>query len=125
MLMAVQNPHLIDQVIHEAGTDTVVLCMLEPRDWGDQGALLGDLERKLSTYLAYVKTGRLGTDFRSMRGKPVRFELRCVNPPTRKELDFLEAAVRQNLEPNQISFQWRFVPKTPDGSAPGNQSGST
>ncbi len=107
--MPVQDTNVIDLVVHNPKTDVVILCMVEVRDWGDAGALLPDLQAKFGTYLTYSLDGQLVSDYPSMVGKSIRFELKTESQPTQREQQFLDIVTRQYLEPEGISFGWKLL----------------
>lgn len=107
--MPVQDTNVIDIVVHDPKTDTVILCMVEVRDWGDAGALLPDLQAKFDTYLTYALDGQLGEDYPEVAGKPLRFELRTECPPTECEQQFFEIVTREYLQPEGITFGWKVL----------------
>jgi hypothetical protein len=107
--MPVQDTKVIDIVVHDPKTDSVVLCMVEVRDWGDAGALLPDIQAKFGTYLTYALDGQLREDYPAMTGKPIRFELRTEYPPTQREQRFFEIVIREYLQPEGITFGWKVL----------------
>lgn len=107
--MSVQDTSVIDFVAHDPKTDSVILCMVEAREWGDRGALLPELQQKFSTYLTYALDGQLVSDYPAMTGKPVRFELRTSFPPTLREQQFMDIVTREHLEPEGITFHWKLI----------------
>ena len=107
--MAVQDANQIDIVAHDPKTDTVMLVMVEVREWGDKGQLLPDLQAKFKTYLAYAVDGQLARDYPNYAGKPIRFELRTQHAPTQREQQFLDLVIRKWLEPEEITFLWRLL----------------
>ena len=107
--MAVHETSVVDFVTHNPKTDTVMLVMVEARDWGDAGALLPDLQAKFSTYLTYALDGQLKEEHPAMVGKPIRFELRTEYPPTPREQQFFDIVTRQHLLPEGITFGWRVI----------------
>ena len=109
--MPVQDTNVIDLVVHDPKTDSVILCLVEVRDWGDKGALLPDLQKKFSTYLTYALDGQLVSDYPAMSGKPIRFELRTDHPPTQREQQFMDIVVRQHLDSERITFRWQLLGK--------------
>lgn len=111
--MAVRETNVVDFVTHNPKTDTVMLVMVESRDWGDGGGLLPDLQAKFSTYLIYALEGQLREDYPAMAGKPIRFELRTEHAPTQREQEFLDVVTREHLQPEGITFGWRLI----DGDA--------
>ena len=107
--MAVQDTNVIDLVVHDPKTDTVILCMVEVRDWGDAGALLPDLQTKFGTYLTYALDGQLREGYPALVGKSIRFELKTDFPPTQREQRFFDLVSRQHLEPEGITFTWKIL----------------
>jgi hypothetical protein len=111
--MAVQDTNVIDLVVLDPKKDTVILCMVEVRDWGDVGALLPDLQTKFSSYLTYALDGQLVSDYPALAGKPIRFELKTDFPPTPREQQFLDIVTRQHLQPEGITFAWKLLSQPP------------
>jgi len=110
--MAVQDADKIHIVAHDPKTDSVMLVMVEVRDWGDKGSLLPELQRKINTYLAYALDGQLAKDYPAFAGKPIRFELRTTHAPAPREQQFLEIVTRKHLEPEHITFDWKLLGPT-------------
>ena len=106
--MPVSDPQAIDLVAHDPHTDTATLIMVEEREWGDRGALLPDLQAKLSTYLTYALDGQLLEDYPQLKGKPITFQLSFAHEPGHRERDFIDIVRRQYLEPEHI--EWREAP---------------
>ena len=109
--MPVQDTNVIDLVVHDPKTDSVILCMVEVREWGDGGALLPELQQKFSTYLTYALDGQLREDYPAMTGKPIRFELRTEFAPTPREQQFMDIVTRDYLQPEGITFHWQLLSK--------------
>ena len=109
--MPVQDTSVIDLVVHDPKTDSVILCMVEVREWGDRGALLPELQQKFSTYLTYALDGQLVSNYPAMVGKPIRFELRTDFAPTQREQQFMDIVTREHLEPEGITFRWQLLSK--------------
>ena len=107
--MPVQDPNLIDIITYNPKTDEVMLVMVEPREWGEDGELLPELQAKLNTYLVYALDGRLVCDYPAYYSKPVRIELRTQHPPSSRDQEFLDVVIREDLEPRGISFGWRVI----------------
>jgi len=83
--------------------------MVEPRDWGDRGLLLPDLQEKFNSYLSYIIEGQLESDYPEVAGLPVEIELRSSPPPGERELGFLNIVTKQHLEPANIGFSWKLI----------------
>jgi len=110
--MPVWETNVIDLVVHDPKTDSVILCMVEVREWGDRGALLPELQEKFSTYLTYALDGQMTSDYPALAGKPIRFELKTEFPPTQREQEFLDIVTRQHLQPEGITFRWKILGKS-------------
>lgn len=106
--MSADQPDVIDIVAVEAAGD-VLLVIVEGRPWGERGLLLPDLQRKLNTYLAYVTEGQLTQDYPAVAGRPVHIQLRAVEAPGPRELEFLALVIEHHLEPEGIRFSWRVL----------------
>jgi hypothetical protein len=96
---------VVDFVSHDPKTDTVILSMVEEREWGHQGALLADLQAKLNAYLAYVLDGQLEREYPKFRGKAIRFRLHYEFEPGTREIEFLAIVRAQHLEPAGIGWE--------------------
>jgi len=107
--MSVEETGVIDVVAHDPKTDEVTLVLVEQRPWGDRGELLPGLQCKFSTYLTYALDGQLVADYPQFSGKPIRFDLRCCEPPGAREIEFLGIVERQHLRPEGISFRWQTI----------------
>ena len=108
--MGVSDHGTIDIVSLDPATGAVILSMVEARPWGDRGALLPDLQAKLSTYLGYALDGQLHADYPDLRGRSIQFELAYVDMPGPREEHFLDIVRRTYLEPEGIGWAQRAVP---------------
>src|SRR5689334_22522870 len=107
--MAVEETNIIDFITYNPASDRLMLVMVEIREWGDQGALLPELQAKLNTYLGYALDGRLVCDYPAFAQKQIRIELRTQYPPTQREQQFLEIVTKEDLQPRGINFGWRLL----------------
>ena len=108
--MGVSDRDVIDIVSLDPATGVVALTMVEARPWGERGALLPDLQAKLSTYLTYALDGQLASDYPDLRGRPVQFELAYAVAPGPREEHFLDIVRRNYLEPEGITWAQRPLP---------------
>lgn len=111
--MAAQDTLEVDVVAVDPRTDTVVLMMVEVRPGGMEGQLLGALQARFNTYLAYALDGRMLSDDPDFAGKPVRIELMKVHAPGQRELAFLDAVSKRFRQPERIDFQWSLLAGVP------------
>jgi len=100
----VQYPDVIDKVVQEKDGG-VTLVMREDRPWDGSEDRLVELRKKINTYVAYARHGHLATDFPDLAGRPVAFQLWCIqHRPEPKLMEFLD---RANAQLAQHSFQIR------------------
>lgn len=109
----VGDTRVIDLVTHRPEADEVVLVMTETRPWGRKGGLLLDLQAKFRTYLDFVETGRLATEFPNMAQKRVRIRLDCATPPGPMEQVFLQKVRNEWLRPAGVELEVGLL--GPDG----------
>lgn len=104
----VQYPDIIDKVIREKDGG-VTLVMREDRPWDDSQDRLVELRKKINTYAAYARQGQLAKDFPDMAGRPVSFQLWCIqHRPDPKLLEFLDRANAQ-LAPHSLRMSVRVI----------------
>jgi hypothetical protein len=88
----VQYPDIIDKVIKEKDGSTV-LVMREDRPWDGSEQRIVELRKKINTYAAFARQGQLATDYPDLAGKPVSFQLWCIqHRPDPKLIEFLDRA---------------------------------
>ena len=107
--MTAAQHNTIDFVAYDSETRSVILVIVEDRPWGERGELLHDLQAKLNTYLNYVTSGQLKTDYPEVAGKPVKIELRSSYPPGSREREFIDIVVKNHFQPEGIDFGWSEV----------------
>jgi len=91
----VQYSDIIDKVI-PAKDGSVVLVMREDRPWDGSEDRFVELRRKINTYAAYARQGQLQRDFPDLVGRPVSFQLWCIqHRPDPKVIEFLDRANAQ------------------------------
>ena len=59
-----------------------------------RGALLPDLQAKLSTYLTYALDGQLLEEYPQLKGKPIIFQLSFADEPGHRERDIIDIVRR-------------------------------
>jgi hypothetical protein len=86
----VQYPDIIDKVIQDKD-GSVVLVMCEERPWDGSEERLAQLRKKINTYVTYARQGQLTSDFPDLAGKPVLFQLWCIqHRPDPNLMQFLD-----------------------------------
>ena len=88
----VQYPDIIDEVIKDKNGN-VLLVMREDRPWDGSEERIGELRKKINNYAAFALQGQLATDYPDLAGKPVAFELWCIqHRPDANLMEFLNRA---------------------------------
>jgi hypothetical protein len=105
----IENSQTIDLIAHDPKTDRAVLAMIENRPWGDRGALLPDLQKKLNTYLGFVLGGELAEHYPSLKEKKISFVLQTLHSLGEKEEQFVAVVERQHLRPRDIDWSVRIL----------------
>jgi len=98
----VQYPDIIDKVIKDKDGN-VVLVMCEDRPWDGSQQRLAELQKKINTYAAFACDGQLAADYPDLAGRPVFFQLWCIqHRPDARLVEFLD---RANAQLAQHSLQ--------------------
>ena len=95
----VEQTGVIDLFGRDEKTGEVLLVMFEPRPWNGSDLRLFQLQEKFNAYVSFLLDGEMTDAHPELAGKPARIELRCVQLPDQKALDFL------NVVHNQIELQ--------------------
>ncbi len=111
--MSVDNPSVIDFVAHDP-KGTVVLVMVEGREWDGSTERLGQLQEKINNYLTFATDGEMLKKYPELTGKPVRLELRCIGAPDETTEQFL-TLVRRTLSEQGIVFSVKQIGSVPSG----------
>lgn len=96
--MGIQDSNKVDAVGFEMGTDTVVLTILDALDWDDAGYHIEKLEEKFDSYIHYISSGQLLSDFPSARNKSIRIDLISMHEIPLAGQTFLDAIVQSLSE---------------------------
>jgi len=99
-----QRHDQIDVVSLSPDQKSVVLSLVETRPWMLCVACRDDLEAKLATYVAFVKTGQLLAKYPQTRGLPVGFRLHSDFPLDSASQKTLDDAKARLLVPLGISL---------------------
>ncbi|HJZ66603.1 MAG TPA: DUF6572 domain-containing protein [Blastocatellia bacterium] len=110
--MTVSVAGTIDFIAHDPAHDEALLVMVEDRGWGDAGTLLPDLEAKLNVYLDYVTSGQLQAAYPDLVDKPIHFQLRSLERPGKRELEYLRVVATQDLSPRGIRLSFKVIGET-------------
>ena len=103
--MTTENHDTIDFVVHAAKDDSVILCLVEHREWGEKGQLLPDLQAKLNTYFSFIFEGQLERQYPNLKGKKIRFRLFTQHPLGPREREFVRIVHERFLQPNHIDWE--------------------
>ena len=111
--MSVDNSHIIDFLASDPSGE-VILVMVEGRQWDGSDERLFELQEKINTYVSFAVNGQLVEEYPYLAGKPVRLELRCVDPPDDKTASFLEI-VHGKLAEVGLAFNVQQIRRDPSG----------
>ena len=90
---------VIDVIAEDPKTGEVVLMMNEPNEWDNSDEQLLALQERFNAYVSFLLDGELSEAHPELVGKPARIELRCVQMPEARALEFL------GLIHDQLAFQ--------------------
>jgi hypothetical protein len=90
---------VIDVIAEDPKTGEVVLMMNEPNEWDNSDEQLLALQERFNAYVSFLLDGELAEAHPELVGKPARIELRCVQMPEARALEFL------GLIHDQLAFQ--------------------
>jgi hypothetical protein len=94
----VQYTDIIDKVIQDKD-GSVLLVMREDRPWDGSEQRSGELRKKINNYAAFAREGQLARDYPDVAGKPVSFQLWCIqHRPDASLMEFLDRANAQLAE---------------------------
>jgi len=100
-----QNHRQVDIASKDPAGESIVLSLVETRAWGERGANLIDVQKKIYAYLDFVESGAIWTKFPEMKGKKIIFRLHSAFPPAELEEKFFALARKNYLDPLGISWQ--------------------
>ena len=107
LAVSIDDPDVIDFVTEDP-TGHVVLVMVEGRQWDGSDDRLTELDNKINTYASFVFEKELVAKYPDLAGKPIVFELRCVDAPDSKTARFL-ATVSEKLKKLGVQFDVRQI----------------
>jgi len=111
--MTVENPDVIDFVAYDP-TGTVLLVMVEERQWDGSNERLYQLQEKINRYASFASEGQMSEKYPELAGKQICIELRCINQPDPKTAQFLER-VEQTLQHEGFRFSVKLIGTNPSG----------
>lgn len=90
-----EDPAVLDALIHETDAGRVVLVMFERRPWDGGERQLWQLQEKLNAYASFVLDGEFAETHPDLAHLPVCIQLRSMHHPSAEALGFLEQARAQ------------------------------
>jgi hypothetical protein len=103
-LNGLEHPGVLDALAHDTRADKVVLAMYEVRPWTGEEVQLLQLQEKLNAYVSFILDGELQESFPDLASKSVEIQLRTLQDPDAKALEFISRA-REQLALQQITFE--------------------
>ncbi|PMG48976.1 hypothetical protein BCU91_18700 [Shewanella sp. 10N.286.52.B9] len=90
--MSITDTQAIDSVIRSDEHDDVVLLITDHLDWSVPQEHLLALQQKLNTYISFVESGQLFSDFPDAKNKEISILIACEFEPIDAALSFFEKA---------------------------------
>jgi uncharacterized protein DUF6572 len=87
----IEHAGVIDFFAHDTKNDEVLLVMFESRPWDNSELQLFQVQEKFNAYVSFLLDGELAESHPELAAKNARIELRCVDMPTGRALDLLNA----------------------------------
>ncbi|MFT3867110.1 MAG: hypothetical protein QM715_01305 [Nibricoccus sp.] len=78
--MTTQDHTSVD-ILGQDHDGTVVLIMLESREWSEIDAIMADLEKKFSAYMTFILKGGIAAQNGLKPSDRVKIDLRCLYVP--------------------------------------------
>lgn len=104
--MSVEQPNTIDIIGIDKETGSVVLTISDHLDWSDSPSHQLILQKKLNTYLSFVESGEINTQYPSSKGRSVVLEVVFKNCPDHGALQFL-GKVSEIVQAAGFQFRYR------------------
>ena len=89
--MTVSDPQVIDIVSTSSDGQECVLRIVDHLPWGEPEHLLS-LQDKINSYLAFLESGEVQTEYPEAEGKRCHILVVCMNEPDELAVDFLRIA---------------------------------
>lgn len=96
--MTIEDTQTLDGAGIDEDTNETVLVISDHLSWQNEGEHFTLLEKKLSSYIDFVRSGQIYEVLPSSRGLPIRIRLIHEHAPTSSALAFLRAAQKQLAE---------------------------
>ena len=109
-----ENPAVLDLVIHDPVAGQVTLVMQENRPWKGDRRQLFQIQEKMNSYLSFILDGEMAEIYPAFLGLKLAVRLDCPEYPPDSVIDFLEP-MQQQLEKQAIGFELRVVEKVNSG----------
>jgi hypothetical protein len=107
--MTVEDKDKIDSGGVDGKAGEVVLIISDHLSWHDEETHFSAVEKKIESYLNFIKSGQVFETFPASKGLTIRIKLVCKYQPSSSAKLFLDAAKRQLAEMN-ILFSYETLP---------------
>lgn len=107
--MTIENAGIIDGAGTDKATGEIVLTISDHLSWEDEETHFRLIEKKISGYLDFIRSGQVLKSFPQAQQTPIRIKLIHQYPLTDSASRFLLAAQRQ-LEKLTIAFSYGQLP---------------
>lgn len=107
--MTIENDCVVDGMGIDPNTGKVALLISDHLDW-DEESHFRLFEKKIGTYLEFVRSGQLVSRMPEAAGRVIVIELICQFEPSATAAQFLDAARNQLSHEQGILFEYRVLP---------------
>jgi hypothetical protein len=107
--VTVENPHVVDFISTDTGTDDIVLTIADHLPWNEGHEHLLALQQKLNTYLSFIESGELLEARPEAAGRRVRIALMHREPLTAMAARFLDSA-KTTIREAGFDLTWQHLP---------------
>ena len=113
----IENPAVLDKIIHDLEKDQITLVMIENRPWtGGEGQLF-QIQEKINSYLSFALDGELNEAYPNLAGKPIGLQLECFAYPDDQTIGFLDR-IQAQLDSQGIPFLLRVIDQGDEPPSP-------
>ena len=106
--MSITDTQVIDSVILSNEAEDAVLLITDHLDWFNPEEHLVTLQQKMNTYIEFVESKQIYTEFPKAEGKNISITVACKFEPVETALQFYQRASEFLLEKVNIEFSYSF-----------------
>lgn len=110
--MSIIDIGVIDSVVHSNEHSDIVLLITDHLDWSQPEEHLLTLQQKLNTYIAFIESGQVFTDFPEANDKVLSIMVACKFEPINTAILFFEQA--EQFFANKLNVKLHYSVANPN-----------